>query len=304
MKFSELMLLLLLCCSSYALKATNDRSCITDTGIVADGATPRLVARNFSFTEGPATDKKGNIFFTDQPNNKIWKFGTDGQLSLFMDSAGRSNGLYFDKKGNLLSCADEQNQLWSINRQKKITVLINDLDGKKLNGPNDLWVAPRGDIYFTDPYYQRKWWTRTKPEIDKEKVYVLMRGSKTPVAVVDSLQRPNGIVGTPDGKYLYVADIKGNKVYKYTINKDGSLSNAQLFVNMGSDGMTLDNQGNLYLTGRGVTVFNSNGQQIAHIDIPEKWTANVAFGGMHRNILFITASEAVYVLEMKVRGIE
>ena len=300
MKLFTLLPLLLLCCSSYTLKAAN----VTDTGIVAEGATPRLVARNFSFTEGPTTDKKGNIYFTDQPNNKIWKYGTDGRLTLFMDSAGRSNGLCFDKKGHLLSCADEQNQIWAINMHKKITVLVNDLDGKKLNGPNDLWAAPNGNIYFTDPYYQRKWWTRTKPEIDKEKVYVLMHGSKTPVALVDSLQRPNGIAGTPDGKYLYVADIKGNKVYKYTINKDGSLSNAELFVNMGSDGMTLDNQGNVYVTGKGVTVFNSNGQQIAHIDIPERWTANVAFGGKHRNILFITATEAVYVLEMKVKGVE
>jgi gluconolactonase len=124
------------------------------------------------------------------------------------------------------------------------------------------------------------------------------------VPVVDSLQRPNGITGTADGKYLYVADIKGNKTYRYTINKDGTLSNAQLFVNMGSDGMTIDNQGNVYLTGKGVTVFNSQGQQIAHIPIPEKWTANVAFGGKHRNRLFITASETIYVLDMKVKGIE
>ncbi len=94
-----------------------------------------------------------------------------------------------------------------------------------------------------------------------------------------------------DGKLLYVADIKGNKTYRYSINKDGSLSNAQVFVNMGSDGITLDNKGNVYLTGKGVTVFNSEGQRIAHIPIPEKWTANVAFGGKQRNKLFITASE-------------
>jgi gluconolactonase len=283
------------------LKAEHHRS---DTGIIADGATPVLISRNFAFTEGPATDKQGNIYFTDQPNNKIWKYGVDGTLSLFLDSAGRSNGLDFDNKGNLLSCADEQNQLWSIDKNKKITVLINDMNGKKLNGPNDLWVSPRGDIYFTDPYYQRSWWTRTKPDMEKEKVYVLARGSQTPVPVVDSLQRPNGITGTPDGKYLYVADIKGNKTYQYTINKDGTLSNAQLFVNMGSDGMTIDDRGNVYLTGKGVTVFNNQGQQIAHIAIPEKWTANVAFGGKHRNRLFITASETIYVLDMKVKGVE
>ena len=301
MKIREIGLLVPLCCCCFILKAEHHRS---DTGIIADGATPVLISRNFAFTEGPATDKQGNIYFTDQPNNKIWKYAIDGTLSIFLDSAGRSNGLDFDKKGNLLSCADEQNQLWSISRNKKITVLVNDLNGKKLNGPNDLWVSPRGDIYFTDPYYQRSWWTRTKPEMEKEKVYVLARGSQTPVPVVDSLQRPNGITGTADGKYLYVADIKGNKTYRYTINKDGSLSNAQLFVNMGSDGMTIDDRGNVYLTGKGVTVFNSQGQQIAHIAIPEKWTANVAFGGKHRNRLFITASETIYVLDMKVKGVE
>ncbi len=299
MKIREIGLLVSLCCCCLFLKAEHDRS---DTGIIADGATPVLISRNFAFTEGPATDKQGNIYFTDQPNNKIWKYGIDGTLSLFLDSAGRSNGLDFDNKGNLLSCADEQNQLWSISKNKKITVLINDVNGKKLNGPNDLWVSPRGDIYFTDPYYQRSWWTRTKPDMEKQKVYVLAHGSQTPLAVVDSLQQPNGITGTADGKYLYVADIKGNKTYRYTINKDGSLNNAQLFVNMGSDGMTIDDRGNVYLTGKGVTVFNSQGQQIAHIAIPEKWTANVAFGGKHRNRLFITASETIYVLDMKVKG--
>jgi gluconolactonase len=276
----------------------------TVSNIIADGAAPRLISRQFSFTEGPATDSRGNIYFSDQPNNKIWKYGTDGSLSVFMDSAGRSNGMYFDRKGNLVSCADEQNQLWSIDRNKRITVLINEVDGKKLNGPNDVWVSPNGNIYFTDPYYQRDYWTRTKPEMEAEKVYVLLRGSKTPQPLIDSMKRPNGIVGTLDGSNLYVSDLNGNKTYRYTINKDGSLSNGQLFVNMGSDGMTIDNKGNVYLTGHGVTVFNRQGQKIAHIDIPEKWTANVAFCGKKRNKLFITASQAVYVLDMKVKGVE
>jgi gluconolactonase len=288
------------CC----LLTANAFSFIPDTGIVADGATPQLISRTFAFTEGPAADKKGNIYFTDQPNNKIWKYGTDGSLSVWLDSAGRSNGMFIDKKGNLLSCADEQNQIWSITSRKKITVLVKDLDGKKLNGPNDLWAAPNGNIYFTDPYYQRSWWTRTKPELEKEKVYVLVRSSGKILPLIDSMKRPNGIVGTADGEYLYISDLSGNKTYRYAINKDGSLSDGKLFVNMGSDGMTIDNQGNVYLTGRGVTVFNSQGQQIAHIPIPEKWTANVAFGGKKKNRLFITASEAVYVLDMKVKGVE
>ncbi|MDB5232955.1 MAG: gluconolactonase [Chitinophagaceae bacterium] len=276
----------------------------TDTAIIAAGAVPQLISKQFSFTEGPAVDKHGNIFFTDQPNNKIWKYDTKGKLSVFLENAGRSNGMYFDKKGNLITCADEQNQLWSISRKKKITVLVNDYNGQKLNGPNDLWVSPKGDIYFTDPYYQRNYWTRKKQDMEGQYVYLLSRGKITAIPVVKNLQQPNGIVGTPDGKYLFVADIKGKKTYKYTINADGSLSNALVFTELGSDGMTIDNLGNLYLTGDGVTVFNPLGEKIAHIAIPEKWTANVAFGGKHRDKLFITASESVYILSMKTRGIE
>ena len=200
---------------------------------MAPGAVPKLVSSQFSFTEGPAVDKKGNIFFTDQPNDKIWKYGTDGKLSVFMDNSGRSNGLYFDRKGNLLACADEKNELWSISPNKKITVLIKDSNGKKLNGPNDLWVHPGGTIYFTDPYYQRPWWTRKTPDIEGEKVYLLREKDKKPVVASDDVVKPNGIVGTPDGNYLYVADIGAGKTYRYYIEKDGSLNNRQLICRTG-----------------------------------------------------------------------
>jgi gluconolactonase len=274
-----------------------------DTGIIADGATPKLVSRQFTFTEGPAVDRQGNVFFTDQPNNRIWKYDTGGNLSLFMDSAGRSNGMYFDKNGNLLTCADKENQLWSISPSKKITVLLNDVEGKKLNGPNDLWVAPNGDIYFTDPYYQRRYWQRTAPEMEGQWVYLLQKGSSKAVPLLKNLEQPNGIVGTPDGKTLYVADLKGGKTYRYAIQKDGLLGEAQLFASIGSDGMTIDNRGNVYLTGQGVKVFTKGGDQILHIPLPG-WTANVVFGGTNRDELFITASEAVYTLKMKVRGVQ
>lgn len=272
--------------------------------LVADGATPRLVSKQFSFTEGPAVDAKGNVFFTDQPNNKIWKYSTDEKLTVFLENAGRSNGMYFDKKGNLVTCADEHNELWSIDKHGKVKVLLKKYDGKNLNGPNDLWIHPNnGGIYFTDPYYQRPWWTRTQPEIEGQKVYYLEKGRTAAISVIENLVQPNGIVGTPDGKTLYVADIRGRKTYQYAIKDNGSLSEGQLFTEFGSDGMTIDNQGNLYLTGKGVTVFNSDGKQIAHIDIPEKWTANVVFGGKKRDKLFITASETIYILDMKVKGV-
>lgn len=265
---------------------------------------PQLVSRQFKFTEGPAVDKKGNIFFTDQPNNKIWKYSTDGKLSIFLDSAGRANGTYFDRKGNLIVCADEHDQLWSISPDKKVAILVKDYQGLLLNGPNDLWVHPNGDIYLTDPYYQRPWWTRTKPDLPDQKVFLLRKDKMQPVPLDDSLKRPNGIVGSPDGKVLYVADIGGGKIYKYAINPDGTLRDKMLFITQGADGITLDELGNLYLAGKGITVFNPAGKQIAHIEIPEPWTANVCFGGKDRKTLFMTASTAIYTLKMSVKGVE
>ncbi|HWZ15141.1 MAG TPA: SMP-30/gluconolactonase/LRE family protein [Mucilaginibacter sp.] len=265
---------------------------------------PQLISKQFSFTEGASVDKRGNVFFTDQPNNKIWEYSTDGKLSLFLDSAGRSNGMYFDRKGNLVTCADEYEQLWSISPDKKIKVLLKDYQGHLMNGPNDIWIDRKGGIYMTDPYYQRPWWTRTKSDLDGQKVYYLPKGKNQPVIVDADLKKPNGIVGTPDGKYLYVADIGNSKTYKYTINKNGTLSDRKLFVEQGSDGMTLDKKGNVYLTGNGVTIYNPQGKKIGHIPVPEPWTANLCFGGGDKDILFITASKAIYTLKMNVKGVE
>ena len=272
--------------------------------LVATGARLHLVSNQFTFTEGPATDKKGNVFFTDQPNDRIWEYDIKGKLSLFMDKTGRANGMYFDKEGNLISCSDEKDELWSISKNKKVTILLKGFKGHHLNGPNDLWIDNKGGIYFTDPYYQRDYWKRTKPDIDGEKVYYLPKGKKQ-AFIVDSLQKkPNGIIGTPDGKYLYVADIGDNKTYKYQINPNGTLSDRTLFVSQGSDGMTMDHEGNIYLCGIGVTIYDPKGEKIGYIPVLQKWVGNITFGGKDRKTLFITASEAVYTLQMKVKGAE
>ncbi|NJB70497.1 gluconolactonase [Saonia flava] len=294
----------LLCLTSSICALTFFYSCkAQDKSIIAEGAELTLVASDYKFTEGPAVDKEGNVFFTDQPNNRILKWSLDGNISVYMENAGRANGLYFDHKGNLLACADEKNELWQINSDKSITVLVDDFEGKKLNGPNDLWVDPKGGIYFTDPYYQRDYWSRTKPELEKQQVYYLAPGKSELIVVVNDLVQPNGIIGSKDGKTLYVADIGDKKTYSYTINEEGILSNKTLFTEMGSDGITLDNQGNLYLTGKGVTVFNKSGVQIAHIPIDQGWTANVTFGGKNQKTLFITALNSLYTLEMNVKGV-
>lgn len=277
---------------------------ITKSGIIAPGAKVKKLSGGFKFTEGPAVDAQGNVFFTDQPNNRIHKWSVDGKLSIFHDSPGRANGLYFDKHGNLLACADLNNELWLIDTKGKITVLVKDYKGKKLNGPNDLWQEPKGGIYFTDPFYKRPYWTRGPMEQDGQHVYYLSPNREKLIRVTNDLVQPNGIIGTPNGKLLYVADIRARKTYVYKINADGTLSNKKLFCSMGSDGMTIDNEGNIYLTGRGVTVFNSAGEKIEHIPIDAGWTANVCFGGPNRHTLFITAQTSLYSLRMRVKGVQ
>ncbi len=273
-------------------------------GVVAPGEKPVLLAASFKFTEGPAADAAGNVFFTDQPNDRICKWSVDGKLSVFLSPCGRSNGMFFDKEGNLWACADMNNELWKIDPQGKVTVIIKDYKGKKLNGPNDLWIAPNGAVYFTDPMYKRDYWTRNPAmQQDGQHVYYLSPDQKNLVRVTTDLVQPNGIIGTPDGQLLYVADIGAGKTYRYKINPDGSLTEKTLFCSMGSDGMTIDTEGNIYLTGKGVTVFNPAGKQIDQIPIPEGWTANVTFGGPDRDRLFITASDSLYAVKMRVKGV-
>ncbi|MEO5602124.1 MAG: SMP-30/gluconolactonase/LRE family protein [Cyclobacteriaceae bacterium] len=270
--------------------------------LIQKGALLKLISSEFKFTEGPTADRDGNVFFTDQPNDRIMKWSTNGTISVFMEGAGRSNGLAFDMNGNLLACADLHNELWSIDKNRKVTILVKNFKGKKLNGPNDLWIHPRGWIYFTDPFYKRDYWNRSEKEIEQENVYYFSADGKILEVAAGDFVRPNGIVGTRDGKKLYVADINAGKTYSFRIGNDGSLSDRKLFAALGSDGITIDKKGNVYLTGKGVTILNPDGEQIGHIPVPEGWTANVCFGGSDKKTLFITASKSLYSLQMKVNG--
>jgi gluconolactonase len=269
---------------------------------IESGAKLEKLADGFSFTEGPTSDAQGNIFFTDQPNDRIMEWSIKDKLSIFLQPSGRSNGLSFDSKGVLWACADEKNELWQIDRGKKVIPLPLKYASSLLNGPNDLWISSDGGIYFTDPYYQRTWWSHNSMPQDHQCVYYLDSGQKTLARVVTDLVQPNGIVGTPDGKTLFIADIGGNKTWSYTINSDHSLSNKKLFCELGSDGMTIDTEGNIYLTGNGVSIFDKNGKEVGHIDVPESWTANVCFGGTDMKSLFITASKGLYRIRTRVTG--
>jgi gluconolactonase len=271
--------------------------------VVAPGAKVEKLAGGFEFTEGPTCDAAGNVYFTDQPNDRILKWSVEGKLSTFLQPAGRANGMCFDARGHLIACADEKTALWSIAPDGKVTVILCEYGGRPLNGPNDVWVRPDGALYFTDPFYDRPWWTHHALPQDGQHVYFLSADRQHLARVADDLTKPNGITGTPDGKALYVADIGAKKTYRYDVAQDGSLTGKTLVVEHGSDGMTLDSEGNLYLTGDGVLVFDQAGRQVDHIRIPdEKWTGNVSFGGADRRTLFITASTGLYAVRMRVKG--
>lgn len=261
------------------------------------------LADGFLFTEGPTSDASGNVFFTDQPNDRIMEWSHDDKLSVFMQPSGHSNGMSFDSEGNLWSCADEKNEIWCIAPDKKIRIIPSKYLGKPLNGPNDLWIAPDGGIFFTDPFYKRTWWDHDTMPQNCEAVYYLNPVHNTITRVVNDLIKPNGIVGSPDGKTLYVADIAGNKTWSFSISDDGSLSNKKLFCEKGSDGMTIDTQGNIYLSGNGVSIYDRAGIFIGNIAVPESWTANVCFGGKDMKSLFITASKSLYRIRTKIKGV-
>jgi len=274
----------------------------SDLNLIAKGAKITKAGGGYKFTEGPSVAPDGRVFFTDQPNDKIDIWSEDGTITTFMQPCDRSNGTYFNKNGELVACADLHNRLVTITMDKQMKTIAENYNGQLLNAPNDLWIAPNGGIYFTDPYYHRDYWQTGRKEVqDKRGVYYLNTDGKV-VRVIDDYKQPNGLIGTPDGKTLYVSDINDGKIWKYTINPDGTLSNKTFFAPEGSDGMSIDNKGNVYLTNKTVSVFDKTGKKIAAIEVPEQ-PSNVCFGGKKRNILFITARTSVYTLKMKVKGV-
>jgi gluconolactonase len=273
------------------------KEAVKGKSLVAPGAQVTKAVNDFQFTEGPAGDGVGNVYFTDVSNNRIIKWSLDGTPTVFLDTSGGANGLYFDQDGNLLACQGEARRLVSISPKGEITVLADKYRGKKFNSPNDLWIDPRGGVYFSDPRYG----SREGMEQAGEYVYYLTPVRKTVIRVISDMVRPNGLIGTPDGTTLYVADAGAGMTYAYEINKSGTLAKKRVFAPEGSDGMTIDDKGNVYLTTQVVVVYNKEGKKIEEIPVPEQ-PANVTFAGKDNRTLFITARTSLYAVEMQVKG--
>ncbi len=272
--------------------------------LLAKNAVVQKLASGFAFLEGPVADKEGNIYFTDIPNNRIHIWTIDNRLITFSENSGAANGLAFINDSTLIVCEGGNRRLTAITLNKKVTVLADRFEGKKLNSPNDVWIDPKGGIYFSDPRYGN----RNDLELDGEFVFYLTPERDSLVKVVDNLKRPNGILGTPDGKKLYVADRAADTNYVYRIEADGTLSNQTFFSTEGSDGITMDSEENVYITSPGkeksyhVSIYSPDGVRLEQINIPEK-PSNVHFGGVNKDILFITARTSLYAVKMRVRGI-
>jgi gluconolactonase len=271
-----------------------------DTSVVAPGAKVEKLAEGFSFTDGPSADVHGNVFFTDNLNNRIVKWNAeDATTSDWLKPAGRAVGTYFDKVGNLIVAASEKGELWSIAPDKTISVVVTGFNGKAFYGPNDLWIRPDGGIYFTDPelYASRD----PSKRVDIQGVYFVAPDRKTVKRVETDFLKPGGIIGTPDGKTLYIADFIADETYAYDITSGGELTNKRLFCKLNARGMTIDSEGNLYLVRFGVTVFDKFGRKLEHIDIPQRVT-NVTFGGKENDLLIVAAAGTVYRIKMRVKG--
>ncbi len=248
----------------------------------------------YLFSEGPASDGNGNVYFSDINAGKIYKWSgsTNGEISVFVEGLNKPNGLMFDQSGNLVVCEGGNGRLIAIDPHGQISSLVNQYNGTRFNEPNDLWIDSKGGIYFSDPAYQL-------PVVqDGQYVYYLSPDHSQVTRVISDMQRPNGLVGSSDGKTLYVSDHGAGQTYSYGINSDGSLANKNLFAAVGSDGMELDSSGNLYLTTPNkVQVLDAAGKPLFDIPLQENPT-NLAFSGDDGLTLFITARSAVYTVQL------
>jgi gluconolactonase len=266
------------------------------SGLIAPGATLKKVQSGFSFLEGPAADSSGNIYFVDITAETIYKWTwADGKITLYRDKSAKSNGMIFDANGRLVICEMGNNRVVRDDLKGNITVLADSCNGKKLHMPNDLWIDSKGGTYFSD-------FMGPGEGSESLQIYYISPDGKTVSQATKDLVAPNGLIGTPDGRILYITDPGAKKTYSYKINPDGTLTDKKLFCDQSTDGFKLDEKGNLYFSGdNGVTVYSPAGLKIDEIALPGR-CANLTFGGKNRKTLFIAGGDTVYTIEMIVRG--
>ena len=267
--------------------------------LVSDPAWARVgpaavLAEGFDFSEGPVFLPDGDLLVTDQPRDRILRIDSTGGVSTLPGEARRANGLAVGADGRLVGCADADNQLVAWSDDGTVEVLASG-DSNPFNGPNDLWVGPSGRIWFTDPFYRRPWFASGRKGL-RAHVHRLDPDGTCTVAA-GGFERPNGIVGRPDGRLLYVADLDGGRTDAFKIDADGMLRDRRVFFPLGSDGMAITSDGTVVLTGKGVHVVSAEGALIRTLVPDERWISNACFdpaGGR----LVVTAVDRVLVFDV------
>jgi sugar lactone lactonase YvrE len=274
----------------------------TAASLVADGAKVEELASGFDTVEGPLYDRQGSLFFTDIPNEHIWKLNvTTLKKSLFRERTGGANGLAFDFQGRLLMCKQREKCLARLETDGSETFLLKPTRPRKGKTPvrvgvNDVVVDRRGRIYVTVP--------------GAGSVYRFERDGDRPRAVITGLKGPNGLMLSPDETKLYVSEYKEQRLHVFDVDPEtGAMTNKRFFANVkspsdyGCDGMTVDRQGNLYCAGpHAVRVWSPKGRLLETIEMPESPT-NCTFGGPGSETLYITGRKSVYRIRMNTRGV-
>jgi sugar lactone lactonase YvrE/enterochelin esterase-like enzyme len=255
-----------------------------------------LVSEGHGFTEGPAVNAKGEVFFTDIPKSRIHKIALDGKVSVFAEDTGNANGLMFGPDGKLYAAANGKKQITAYDEDGKASVVAEEIEC------NDLAIGGNGNIYVTDPNHKQVW--LVKPNGEKRVVDSNEKGG---------LQYPNGIRFSPDQTLLYVADMKGRFIWSYQVQPDGGLAHKQQYFHMhepdalemsAADGMCLDTNGTLYVaTAMGVQFCDQAGRVNGIISKPQnKWLANVVFGGANFDELYACCSDKIFKRKLNTRG--
>ena len=274
-------------------------------GVVAPGVMPELVQEGFVFTEGPVGTPDGGLYFSDIRPNRIHYLDPGGKISLVREQTNGANGLALTRDGDLIAAEGEGKRISKRSRDGMVTTVTEGIAGKPFLSPNDVLVDAKGGIYITDP--------GPRPVVPGRTAYVyyLLVGAKEPVVLDDQIARPNGVTLTRDGKTLIVNDTLGPTVYAYDVLPDGSVKNKRTFAQLldipegkesGADGMALDREDRLYVTTvAGVQVFDAAGKHLGTIKVPRQ-PANAGFSGPDKRMLYITAREGLYRINMLAQG--
>jgi sugar lactone lactonase YvrE/enterochelin esterase-like enzyme len=264
--------------------------------VVIPGEGWQLVADGYRFTEGPAANAKGEVFFNDIPNNKAYKVGLDGKVSLFLDGTKGANGQAFGPDGRLYAVASGANQVVAYGDDGSRTVIAEGFRG------NDLVVGHNGGIYVTNP--------SSNPNEPSKVWFINSSGEKREVDT--GLRFANGVTLSPDQSLLYVAESRSHWVYSYQVQPDGSLKFKQRYYHLhvpdtaddgGADGLRVDRDGRLYVATRlGIQVCDQAGRVNCIIPTPNGRVANLCFGGENFDTLFATCGDRVYKRKVKVQG--